>query len=322
MEQPLRVPLSVGELVSDALAELRKHLRVFAVVALPFSAVDLLCREAASSSLDAARNALGTDPSAVQLGEIGTAALTATVGIGLYVGSFMATQLLGAVCVFLAARAWARAPLSLGDGLRGGLRRALPLVVTGLLLTLMLIAAETPAVIGAVVLIALQDASLAWIAGPFVLAYALAALVLITLRFGLFTQTCVLEGHHTLGAFSRSAELVSARGERLFEGPKVRLSLVFLVSMALGFTLQGLFSLPRFLMAGAIGWSVSDAGLPPLTALPLWFGVPFSLVEVATNAVLYPFTSILLTLFYFDLRVRTEAIDLAPAASAGTRAPA
>lgn len=309
---PLRVPLGVGEIVSDALSALRAHFGAFLVVALPFSALDLLCREAAGSSLDAARAALGTDPSQVDFEQIGAALWAAARGIALYGGSFAATQLLGAVVVVLAAGAWAGAVPARGAALRAGMGRALALIGTSSLFTLILIAVEVPALAAAAVLVAVDVPVATWVGGALVALYALAAFVFVTLRYGLFTQTVVLERRHTLGAFGRSADLLAARGERVLTGPKMRLSVVFLAALALGAALQGLFAIPRFLMAGAIGWSVGDAGLPPLTALPLWFGVPFALVEVATNAVVLPFSGILLTLFYFDLRVRYEAIDAAP----------
>ena len=52
--------------------------------------------------------------------------------------------------------------------------------------------------------------------------------------------------------------------------------------------------------------------------MPLWFIVPFGAIEVLANALVVPFTSLLMTLFYFDLRVRFEGYDLTPESSSSS----
>jgi hypothetical protein len=92
---PLRVPLSVGEIASDALETLRTHFKTFMVVVLPFVAVDLLLREAGGSALEAGRAALGVDPGKVGGAQLVDGLVTSGRGIALYLVAFVVLQVGG-----------------------------------------------------------------------------------------------------------------------------------------------------------------------------------------------------------------------------------
>jgi hypothetical protein len=103
--------------------------------------------------------------------------------------------------------------------------------------------------------------------------------------------------------------LTASRGLPFAETPRFRLSVLFLIALAISSVLQSLFVVPRLVVAVLTGWSFSDGAFPGLAQLPLWFAVPFGLIEVVTNAAVIPLSGLLLALFMFDLRVRYEAAE-------------
>lgn len=313
-----RLPRSAGEILSDAMAVLRRHFKALVFVALPFCAVDLLLREGGQSALQSLPTVLMQDPDRIDVDGLLRLGAAAAGGLGLIIGSAMVLQLLFAGLVALAGSAWHGQELLLGAALDAMARRGAALILTALLFMVVVgVIGLVP--VGLVAALAVVGGPIAALAAGIVAAVVVVvAFIVLTLRWGLYTQTVVLEGRLGPGAFARSAELMAGRGVPLFEGAKFRLSILLLIAFALSGTLQSLFAIPRLAVAAATGWSFVD-GMPPLASMPLWFIIPFGLLEVVTNALVMPFSSVLLTLFYFDLRVRYEALDLAPPpATAGT----
>lgn len=316
-----RQPRSTGELLSDALSLFRRHFKLLYSLALPFCAVDLIVREAGQSALQTMRTRLEQDPNSLDADAILGMLAGGAGGIGLILASAVLVQVLAAGLVTLTSQAWHHRVPALSDAINAVVSRAAALVGTSLLFFLavfgllgaLMVLVGIAAATGSVVLIIL--ASLLALAGMVL------ALIFLTLRWGVYTQAVVLENRFGPGAFARSTELMAGRGVPFFESAKLRLSLLFLITFAIGGTLQSLFAVPRLVVAFATGWDVAD-GMPPLASMPLWFIVPFGLMEVLTNALVVPFSSVLMTLFYFDLRVRFEGYDLTPVADAApTDAP-
>jgi hypothetical protein len=303
-----RLPRSVGELLSDALGLFRRHFVTMYLLALPFCAGDLLLREASSSATDKLRALLKGDPSSLDVSAVVQGLVAGVGGLGLWLASSVVTTLMAAGLIVLTREAWFGRPLKLADAFGAMLSRGASLVVTSLLFIVILLAAAVVPLVVPAVLVAVGGPFLAL---TFVLAIpaAIVGFIFLSLRWGLYAQTAVLEERFGPDAFSRSAALTDARGLPILEGAKFRLSILFIITLVLSFTLQGLFVIPRLVIGSASGWNLED-GLPPLASMPLWFIVPFGLIEVATNALLVPFGSVLVTLFYYDLRVRYEALDL------------
>lgn len=309
-----RQPRSTGELLSDALSILRRHFKLLYSLALPFCAVDLIIREAGTSVLQTFKNQLTQDPGSIDLDTLVKTVAGAGAGFGLIFGSAILVQVLAVGLITLTSSAWHGQTPSLADALRVVSLRAAPLVLTTLLFfaaLLGLFVVITSVIVGAAVTGSMVLTVIASIAG---VAAAVLALVFLTLRWGVYTQAVVLEGRFGPSAFARSTELMAGRGVSLFESAKLRLSLLFLITFAMSGTLQSLFAVPRLIVAFATGWNIAD-GMPPLASMPLWFIVPFGVMEVLTNALVVPFSSVLVTLFYFDLRVRFEGLDLEPSLS-------
>ncbi len=302
-------PLSAGEIVTDALALLRRHFGPVFFTALPFAASDVLLRETGSVLLGRTRDALGNGSHAASQALTGALAMFAA-GLAAFAASVMVVQLLTALTTHLTADAWlGRAPQAL-TALKRLRRVAWRVFTIGALFLLAIVAAVTPSVVLIIIAIALFSGLALFGACVAAAALALFTTAFVTLRVGLYLQACLLEGCGVMAAFARSTDLMRSRGEGFWRGAKLRLSLLLLVTIPLSFAMQGLFALPRYLMALSLGWNVSDAGLPPLTALPVWFGVPFAVIEVATNSAVLPLTGIVMTLFYFDARVRYEGLDV------------
>jgi hypothetical protein len=306
-----RPPRSTGELVSDAMSLLRRHFKLLFSLALPFCAVDLVVREAGQSMLQKFRNQLEQNPAAIDLDMLLQTVADLSAGVGLLMSSVIFVQVLAVGLISLTSSAWHQRPVVLGDAIQAVVSRGAALIGTTLLWLAAIVSVVAVAV--AVIAAAALTGSLPLIvlASAAAAAVTVGALILLTLRWGVYTQAVVLEGRFGPGALARSTELMAGRGVPFFHSAKLRLSLLFLITFGISGTLQSMFAAPRLLVAFATGWNLSD-GLPPLASMPLWFIVPFGMTEVLTNALVVPFSSVLLTLFYLDLRVRYEGIDLEP----------
>ncbi len=311
-----RVPRTTGEILSDSIALLRRHFKVFYVMALPFCAANVLLSEAAQSAFAVLKN---LDPTRAGTGDLVTVLGSAVGGLGLLFGGQLAVVLASVASTAMASAGWERRVPTVPEALRAVADRGAATVLTTLLVTLLLLAAFVPALaaaVGAVVGFTSGERA-AGVAGG-VAALALFALgiigfVFLFLRWSLITPAIVVEGCAGTGALRRSKELTAGRGLPFFAAPKFRVSMLYLVVFAISGPLQSLFALPRLFIAMASGWSIAD-GLPPLASMPIWFIIPFGLLQVASTTLIIPFSGALMTLFYYDLRVRYEALDLEPAA--------
>lgn len=300
-----RVPRTTGEVLSDAVSLLRWHFRAFYALALPFCTVDLLLREGGNAVMDAARK---------QLANLDADALVPVLAslsgsLGLIFGALLVGTLLSAGLVHMTAELWAGRAAEPRAALQVMLARGPALVGTALLFGLALgLATLLPAMV--VVMTGAFLGAIAGVVGALAAsAWVVVVAVVLSLRWLLYSQAVVIEGHGPLSALSRSTGLMQGRGLPFFEAPKVRLSLLLLVTFALSVTLSSLFAGPRLIWALFTGWELQN-GLPPLLTMPLWTVVPLALTEVALQAVIAPLGAVLATLFYFDLRVRFEGVDL------------
>ena len=309
----LAAPRTTGEVITDAVDALRRSFAVVFAVSVPFCAVDLVLREFSQALLAqvAARASVGGgDPAALLAG---LPAMLAAVGAGL--GSFMVQQLLAAGVISIGARLADGNEPSVGDALRAIGERGAAVVVTALLFVVLVfgapaLVATVPIVAAALVAFGTDQPLLVLVGAGVGALLALIAVVVLTLRWSLYSAVVVTERRSLWSALRRSSELTAPRGLPFGETPRFRLSVIFLIGLALAGVLQSLFVVPRLAIAVATGWSFSDGALPGLAALPVWFMVPFGLVEVATNAAVLPFSALLVFFFTLDLRVRYEGADV------------
>lgn len=308
----IAVPRSTGEIISDALAGLRRSFGPIFTLAVPFCAVDLFLREVGGSFLLQVTSKL--DPTHADL-----AALTGTLvpflaAIGFLVASFFTQTLLnGAVIGVGNDLAWRRTP-TVKRALAVLADRGAALVLTSIaflavLTVIIVVAVGAPMVLFGALAIAFDVIPLIVVGAVVGVLLSFLVVIVVTLRWSLYAPAVIVEGRSFFGALSRSSALTAARGLPFFETPKFRLSILLLVGLALSGVLQSLFVGPRIALAVITGWSFSNGSLPGLAQMPIWFMVPFGLLEILTNATVIPFSGLLLSLFAFDLRVRYEGVE-------------
>lgn len=301
-------PRSVGELLSDALALLRRHARAIALVALPFCALELVLRDALFSLFPAVTEGLAFDASIDEATDA-VARLT-TVGMTLGFALAVLSWLLTIATSTLTAGALFGQRLEPVAVLRGSLRYSGRVVLTALLwfLTLGLAGVALPtAVVVGMVFVTLDPIAIALV-GLLGLVWFVVVMIAVGLRWALWPQALALEGLSTVQALRRSSKLMGPPGVKLAQNPKFRLSLLLLVYFAVQSAVQQLFMLPT--MVQGFSQTPPFSGDTSLWSLPLYVGVPLALLQVASNSLLMPLSAVLSTLFYFDLRVRYEGYDL------------
>ncbi|MBS1151989.1 MAG: hypothetical protein H6Q89_3687 [Myxococcaceae bacterium] len=141
-----------------------------------------------------------------------------------------------------------------------------------------------------------------------------AALVVVVLwfflRFMLASQVLALEEAGALGAFRRSNELSSGRvAEGLIGLTKVRLAIVFTVVAVIIMIVSVLFTIPQAVVQLVYANPFNPAGAN-LDAVPALLAVPTELLQVFAQTVIAPLWVVFDLVFYTDMRVRREGLDL------------
>jgi hypothetical protein len=317
----LHEPRSTGEIISDAVGVLRRSFGVVFSVAVPFCAADLLLREVAQTLLFRANGVLsgGNTDVATLLEQVLPNFLA---GFGFFAASFFVQQLLlGAVTAVGEDAFMGRTPTSRGALARVASRGG-PLILTGVVFMVAAVAlcGVVMAVPTALAAVAAAQLGMPALVVPGVIVgiiLSFGVLLVLTLRWSLYGPVVITEDRWLWGALKRSSALTAPRGLPFFETPRFRLSVLFLIALGISSVLQSLFVAPRLIIAVVTGWSFTDGGMPGLAQLPLWFAVPFGLIEVITNAAVIPLSGLLMALFMFDLRVRYDDGDADGSADVG-----
>jgi hypothetical protein len=300
-------PKGVGEILSDSVALLRRHFKAFVLAALPICVLELMCREGAGALLsEFTRTVDPNNPEAVpdfaaftwhfvgyfalMTATFGTSALLYAVGVSGAVGSLFGQSFTPA------------------QMLQAGLKKAVPILVSAFLFwALMMLALAIPGAAATAVIIAVPEL---WVAGAAVTVFGIYAVVItlfLFLRWFLYAHVVIVEGKWGPAALKRAAQLTSSHGLPFSQAPRLRLSLLLLVFFGASSAVQSLFAIPMLVHGLGQTPPMSDVSL---WSMPLLMGVPVGILQVATNAILYPFSAIMTALFYFDLRVRFEGFDL------------
>lgn len=303
-------PRTTGEVISDAVSVLRRHFGVVFSLAVPFCAVDVLLREV-SQSFMAGLGPMLLKPEGATPDDLLAALPDFGVVVGFLAAAFATQQVLMGAVTVVGEQAFVGRPASAREALVRMASQGGPLILTSLLFMLLVSGATTLALVAptfAAGAIALSTgmAPLLFVGLGLGLLGSLVVMLVLTLRWSLYAPTVVCEGRSLFSALARSSALTAPRGLPFIDTPRFRLSVMLLIALGISSVLQSLFVVPRLVVAFVTGWSFSNGGLPGLTHLPLWFAVPFGLIEVVTNAAVIPLSGLLLALFTFDLRVRYE----------------
>lgn len=324
-------PLSLGELIDRCAIFWRAHLVPLFALGLGFQLLDYIFKKSFALTLERT-SMLFRDPQQLQsrieedpLGvtsEVLIATLAVTLLILVLTWSYWLSTLVVARYVV---------PIQLGesarpaDGLRRGLRRLGALTGAYLLsllwglgvgLLLML-----PGVILSV-LAAVLASALAGSSGPLVGLVlgiggvilmslgALAAFLWYFLRFSVLGPVFAMEDLSALGSFRRSGALLSGRVAPGFMGRvKVRAMILLTAVGGIIIAVTLIFSLPGLIVHGAYG-QLTDPSAAATHPIPQALLVPVELFEVLGQSIFLPLALVFSAMFYLDLRMRREGLDL------------
>jgi len=307
-------PLALGELVDRAASFWRVHARrLFQVFLISGLVQYALLKAVIASAPILSRPSIGRAPP--DFGEL----IPAVVGMfGIFiVSAWISWCVLSSVAPYC----WGQltgAPVTLGAALRAAVAR-LGRVTLAYVLSLfqLFVALLLLPLVG--VGIGILGARLEG-AGGIVLALfgvllatlgALAALLWYVLRFMVMPQVLALEPGGLRDALKRSNALVSGRiGPGLLGLVKLRATIVMTAVFAIWTTASVLTSLPALIVQTVYGHIFDPAHADP-SAIPQLLLIPAELVSQAAQSFLSPLYLAFTTLFYLDMRVRREGLDLA-----------
>ncbi len=144
-------------------------------------------------------------------------------------------------------------------------------------------------------------ATVLWLGGVVVL------VLWFVLRFILTAQVTAAEPLSAWGIFRRTGALCSGRIGPGFTGwVKGRLTILVTIVFGILFLVSTLTGLP----AVALQLFYGSALDPTRDVTPLWLLVPAELLQVVASAVIDPLSIVFQVIFYLDMRVRREGLDL------------
>ncbi|HVE83254.1 MAG TPA: hypothetical protein VND93_10425 [Myxococcales bacterium] len=215
--------------------------------------------------------------------------------------------------------AWLGRPVSVEGSLRRALRRTGASTGALVIATLYAVAAITVLMLpgmAAIVLVAVvapgpAAAAVLAAGGAALIGFGmLAAMVWCLLRFLFTCQVLAMEDVGGLQAIRRSGALISGRvGPGFFGWVKVRATVLVTVVALLVFTVLIVSGLPAMVVQGVYGNAFDPLHATP-DAVPQALLVPAELLQVVVQSLFSPLYIVFAGLFYADMRVRREGLDL------------
>lgn len=283
-------PLNLGELLDGAFKLFIANWRTIVVVAGVFLVpLQLLSAYLQRDLLGGGLLEMMRDPAATQMfGEAGSMGEDWAILLGVAQSLVILPLITGAVSAVVAA-SYLGDSLEAGAALAAGVRRWWALIASWILLIVASMLSLGLAV-GVVALVATGGVPLAVtvVLGIVMVLAGIGASLAVASLFAVAPAAIVVEGLGPVQGLRRSAQLLRPRLLPVLGTLTVASLLVFVLSMVLG-------GIPQFagMMAGdRLGWVLVAVG------------------GIAAGLVTTPFLAIVLTLLYFDGRVRQEALDL------------
>jgi hypothetical protein len=306
------MPRSAGELLSDGVSLLRRHIRVLLGVSIPFAALDLLFREAAAMPLQGLAT-FAVSSIARTVGVTTTAPVPMPDNIAaLFSLSAMLFILSRISVLFITASAIAVVLSTVSDDkirrqtIFTRVRAVFPAIVVAdivFAVVLLVIVCVLPVVVGALAFIVSDIVIIGVLLGLGALGVAVLLSVVVYLNWALNAACVLAENRGPFAALARSRQIMASSGAKALRGPRSRLGLLVAVYWAIASGVQSTFMLPLVV----VGWVVgSESAVPSLVDVPLYAAVPIALVEVVANALILPLGGVFLGVFYKDARLRQE----------------
>ncbi len=317
-------PLAMGEMIDRAATFWRAHLKPLFVLSFGFSLVNYIAMKATVLSGQRLTPMLYSSDAQAQaqkdpMGLMGEAGLSMGLWMVLLMFLFWSYWLATLAASRYVVSAQLGEPVSPADGLRRAFSRVgsmtgaylLSMAWAGLMTVLLL---APGAIVGGM-------AAAASIMGSNTLAIVLAvvgvllavlgliaAMLWYFLRFLLLPPVMAMEDLGAWDSFKRSGELLSGRIEPGFLGRVVvRAMILYTVMSLILISVQLVSSIPSWLVMVPYG-NPFDAGTMART--PQLMLVPAELVQVVAQSCFTPIYFVFCSLFYLDMRVRREALDL------------
>ena len=288
---PLR-PLRVGDVLDGALQVIRRYPAATLGSAVIVSAVTAVAQTAANLGLQAGQG----------VANMGTSLVT----IVAVLAAITASALLSGVIVTPVERGLLGQPASLGDSWRRALARILQLLAITVLIALASALLAT-VFIAPVILLGMVNE---WFYLLFIVSIvAIPSLMLAGyVKVMLAAPAIIVEGRGPIEAVRRSWQLSRGRFWPL-------LGTVLLVGVIL-YVISLVISLPITVISTIflIGSVNSTTGV-----LPLGYYAVSGLGTIISGAITYPFSAAVISLLYFDQRMRTEGLDVELARQAAGR---
>lgn len=320
-------PLSIGEIVDRSASFWRTHWKALFQVLLGFQLVQYMLLKAlelfiartfpAATNPALAFELVKTDPAAL-LPQLWPAMIGVTLVV---VVNFLVSQVAGvAVTGFVYPRVTSGGAPSINDALRLSLRRLGPTLgmfalsmgwsaLAGVVFLL-----PGAATFGGGVWLSLggntgAGAALAVLGAALVMGGAVLLFLWFLIRFVLASQVLAVEDLSAFGCFKRTDQLSSGRvGPGLFGLVKGRLTLLISVVAFILMVVGLVTGLPELVVKAAFGeLNPANAGA---SGAPQALVVPAQLVQVVAGAAITPLYVVFQVVFYVDMRVRREGLDL------------
>lgn len=278
---------SSAEILDAAFEIYRRHFAVFlavgVVAALPMAVVEY---SALAMSHGGARAAVPTDPISGAMGGLTPSTIIAMQGAMLlvYLVMLFVTPFTEATTITAAARAYRGEAVDLSDAIRAAFARPLAVLLTywarGIIIGVVMLVAALVVGIAVAILAALLKLAALIVVFPLMLAVA-ALLALVWARYSVAMPALLVE-HTRVGDALR-------RSERLTQGSLWRAVLLVIGTVVCAV----IFSLVLGGIAGALA-----------------SGIVGALLYLFAAALAGQFAGVVLTVFYFDLRIRKEGYDI------------
>ncbi|WP_224362244.1 hypothetical protein [Hyalangium versicolor] len=324
-------PLALGELIDRSAIFWRAHLIPLFVLCLGFELVNYILAKGVTLFLEHT-NALMQGNKAVQA-RIEADPMGVLGDVGTMMGSLSLLSIVVIWSYWLATLVITRyvVPLQLGepsrpaDGLRRGLRQLgsftgayLLSLLWGAGITLLLMI-PGGLLFGAGALLGKSAASsgasvlgiVLAVGGTLVVGLGwLAAFLWYFLRFSLLASVFAMEDLSAVAAFRRSGALISGRIAPGFMGRvKVRAMVLFTALSGIVIAASFVFSLPSWILRAAYG-QLTDPSAAAEHPIPQALLVPVELFQVFGQSVFTPLALVFYAMFYLDMRMRREGLDL------------
>lgn len=292
MSSPLLRPLSIGEVLDGGFTLYRQHFTTL------FGCVVLLH---APTIVPTTIQLVATDP-------ILSAVATILGGLLTLVTTALS---LGAV-ITVASRAVLGESVGFGEAIRTGLKSFLPLLVMSLVYGVALAFAAGVPVVAIVLVVTLgaQATELA-VLGLILMPLALVPVALLWVVWFAWAQVIHIEGRWSF--FARSVRLAKGSWLKIFAVLVLCAIISSLPSIVYAVGMFAAIGLESFIEQQSSGSTL---------ALPLITGIGLAVGQLALTGIVFPFNHAVVTLLYFDQRVRKEGLDVEVAAAAIDALPA